>query len=256
MDYFLDQQTGQGDADIVGLGVNAGFYTGFDGTNVYFRVRLGETLMKQGNPKYSGLFWIGIDADANGALDVFIGIDNQGSKTQIVFADAGTGLNVSPNTTSIQNAQPIYTIQQNSSNYNYQRVSAALQPGLSNLDLNSDGKTDAFLSIRVPFFGLAGSATLQGATSGLAGIMVNENSVVRYVIATSTQSNSLNQDIGGVPKVYDATATWAALGALSPPALWTGVPPPPPTPTPEAGRWFTAACGVALMMANRKRRRG
>src|SRR6266498_2811792 len=42
-DPINDQQTGQGDADIVGNALNPGFYSNFDGTYVYYRVRLGKT---------------------------------------------------------------------------------------------------------------------------------------------------------------------------------------------------------------------
>jgi hypothetical protein len=37
------------------------------------------------------------------------------------------------------------------------------------------------------------------------------------VIATSTQGNSLNQDLNGVGANYNQNATWASLGALSDP---------------------------------------
>jgi len=42
-DFFIDQQTGQTTSDIVGDATNSGFYTAFDGTNIYYRVRLGAT---------------------------------------------------------------------------------------------------------------------------------------------------------------------------------------------------------------------
>src|SRR5688572_3680225 len=59
-DFFIDQQTGQTTSDIVGDATNAGFYTAFDGTNVYYRVRLGATDRSGANAAFRGLFWIGI----------------------------------------------------------------------------------------------------------------------------------------------------------------------------------------------------
>lgn len=262
LDFFLDQQTGQGDADIVGLGTNAGFYTGFDGTYVYYRVRLGKTLMSGGKtpqPQYKGLLWIGIDGNSDGRLDIFLGINNQGSSRELILADAGSGANISPSTTSIANPLAKYTIVQNSTNYNYQAVNLTMDPGMTNSDLNADGNIDAFLSVRIPLFSAVGTFSLHNAMNELAQIMVDDKSVVRYVIATSTQMNSLNQDLGGIndkDPSYDPTRTWAALGALTNTGLWTGAAPPTDVDTPEPATWATLAGGAAMLALARIRRSG
>jgi len=95
-DVSADQQTGQADADLVGIVADPGFYTAFDGTNIYFRARLGAVT---NGGSFKGLLWIGIDANNDGALDLFIGVNNQGSTTQIGFFAPGAGLNNSPSTT-------------------------------------------------------------------------------------------------------------------------------------------------------------
>lgn len=44
-----------------------------------------------------------------------------------------------------------------------------------------------------------------------------ENTPLSYVLGTSTQSDSLNQDLGGInDKTADLASTWTALGGFSP----------------------------------------
>jgi hypothetical protein len=225
LDPSVDQQTGQVDADLVGIVADPAFYTAFDGTNIYFRARLGA-VTNGGN--FKGLLWVGIDANQDGALDLFIGVNNQGSTTQLGFFAAGAGLNNSPSTTSIANGLAPYQIAETPTNFNYQAVNSTLDPTITTTDINNDG-IDAFISFRVPFLGVSGSASLQGALAGLDSISVTKDSRFSYVIATSTQSNSLNQDIGGVNnKTFNPALTYTQLGAISPQITGTGVVAPEP----------------------------
>jgi len=243
LDTGSDQQTGQGDQDIVGTTQDAGFYTGFDGNNMYFRVRLGK--LRSGG--YSGLFWVGIDANGDGALDLFVGVNNQGSTTNIGFFAPGTGANTSPSTTSIANAVPQYQIAENSSNFDYEVVTNTIAPGVINTDINGDTNTDAMLSFRVPFAGASGTATLQGAFQGLANMSISTATLLSFVIATSTQANSLNQDLGGINGGVNSTTTFAALGALSPAVSTT-------LPEPATIGSFGAGLLLLTFIRNRQRR--
>jgi len=194
------------------------------------------------------LFWIGIDANGNGALDLFIGVNNQGSTKVLQFQTPGSGANNSPSTTTIGAALPQYRITENSSNFHYASVSTALQPGLVNLDLNSDTNTDSFLTFRIPFAGAAGTASLQGAMAGIAGITISETTPLSYVIATSTQQNSLNQDIGGLPKTFDGTQTWRQLGGITVPLNLDGTVNEPPVVIPEPSTWIQSCFGGGLIV--------
>lgn len=225
IDAANDQQTGQTDADLVGIVTDPGFFTGYDGTNEYYRVRLGKA-STGGN--FRGLFWIGLDANNDGALDLFIGVNNQGSTATIGFYAPGTGANNSPSTTTIQNGLAQYQITETATNYNYQTVNSTIDPGLSNPDLDADGNTDVYLTIQIPLLGASGSATLQGAFAGLVGMSIDQNSQFNYVTATSTQSNSLNQDLGGVTGGINSSTTYQALGAMSTPITATGTAVPEP----------------------------
>jgi len=260
-DFFNDQQTGQGGSDIVGDATNPGFYSAFDGTSLYYRVRLGATDTSGQNIAFGGLFWIGIDANSDGALDLFVGVNNQGNNSLLQFQSPGSGANNSPSTTTIGTSLAQYRIAESASNFLYTSVSTVYQPGLTNTDLNTDGNTDSFLTFRIPFAGVSGTATLQGALAGIAGKSVTVSTPLSYVIATSTQQNSLNQDIGGLPQTFDGTQTWQALGGITAPLNLDGTVAgaPPLAPVPEPATWLQLSSGGAalgLSMLLKRWRRG
>lgn len=214
LDYLNDQQTGQGESDIVGGTANA-FYSYFDNNGgasntdgtMYFRVRLGADENPAG---FRNIFFVGIDADRNGSLDIFVGvIANTGGTAEIRIYDAGSNTNTSPSTTSIAAppSQKVYAV--TSSNLNWSAVNTTLDPGVTNTDLNNDGRTDHFLSFTVPFADVVSEALR------LSGITVNDSTLMRFVIATSTQDNSLNQDLGGVNGGTRLASTWGQLGAFT-----------------------------------------
>jgi hypothetical protein len=98
-----DQQTGSKEADIVGTANVASFYTSFynggtpsliDGL-LGFRVRLAE---EQSPAGFSTAAFVGIDGNADGRLDLFIGVDNSGSFDHVGIWRAGAGQNISPST--------------------------------------------------------------------------------------------------------------------------------------------------------------
>jgi hypothetical protein len=212
-DPLNDQQTGQADGDIVGTLANPAFYRAYNGTDLYFRVRLGAAQVKAGVPAFGGYLSIGIDANRDGAVDLFLGVNKD---NYLEFRAPGTGLNISPSTTSIATALAAYKIAQTSSNTLYTQV----------------------------------TATLQGAMKGLAGIDITESTAMGYILATSTQANSLNQDLGGVNnKTYDPTLSWLQLGGMSPPATAYG------TEVPEPATWVGMSAGLAALVGWRLRRR-
>jgi hypothetical protein len=251
LDPNLDQQTGQGEADLVGVVSDPGFFIGWDGANVYYRVRIGAAA--QTGPAFkSEVFWIGMDANNDGKLDLFLAVNNTGSTTNIGFWAPGASANTSPNTTSIAPENSAYQIAESASNFDYRFVTAAIDDlvGFSTSDLDADGHQDVYLSIAVPFFGASGSKTLQGAFAGLANLVINQNTPIRYVTATSTQTNSLNQDLGGIAGGVNSTTTWQDLGAFSNPATPAGA------ITPEPSTWILfGTSGAILIAASRIRSR-
>ena len=227
-DPSQDQQTGSTESDIVGDASHPSVYTAFgdagtpsltDGT-LGFRIRLGADQSPAG---FKGALFVGIDANGDGALDLFIGVNNAGSADTIGIWNPGTGANISPNTTSIVSAPLVaYTI--TALNYYWTAVNSTIDPTVgSATDLNGDGKNDYFLTFSVPFADVVAQLAAKGIT-------VTQNSAISYVVATATQANSLNQDLNGVGGTYDPNATWSTLGVISDPITLAGNPPPIPEP--------------------------
>ena len=225
-DYYDDQQTGIPAADIVETNGLPALYYAFDGAGTSsttdgqmgFRLRLGTGVAAG----FNRVVHIGLDADTDGDIDLFVSVDNQGSTPYIRLFNPGTGLNTSPNTTTIDSQHPIVSYGEGSSNYSYLAVSLALDPTAFTLDADSDGSTDYFLSFCVPM-----SAVVNALAS--SGITFNQNSAFSLIAATSTQPNALNQDLNGPPKNFDGTKTWAQLGAASDAFLADGLAIPEPS---------------------------
>jgi hypothetical protein len=217
-----DQQTGSSEGDIVGNAAHPSFYTQFgnagtpsttDG-DIAFRARVGADVSPAG---FKTALFVGIDANRDGALDLFVGVNNSGSSNTIGIWNPGNGANISPNTTSIV-AVPLVSYTQTATNYHWAPVNTTIDPTIgSATDIDGGGQNDFFLSFSVPLHDIITQLAARGITG------VDENTVFNYVMATATQANSLNQDLNGVGRTYDGTATWSTLGALSDPMTALGI---------------------------------
>jgi len=218
-DYFADQQTGQFDSDIVGTNNAPAFYTKFDdaGTlnlsddTLAFRVRMSGA----SKTYWKNVLFIGMDADANGSIDLFASLTK--NKT-IGLHYPGDGLNTSPNTTTIEKAFYSLTAT-DGGNYSFMPVDLISAPGQPT---DIDGKpkkdpTDYCVTFSIEFSMIAGGL----ATNN---IIIDETSPMIFLAATATQQNSLNQDLNGAPKVtrQNGDWTWVQLGASSTPMTPTG----------------------------------
>ncbi len=244
-DFADDQQTGITEADIVGDLANPAFYTIFDDQGnadpsddqIGFRVRLGADKNPLG---FEHFFAVGLDVDLDGALDLFLGVDNSGNSDALGIFDAGTGANTSPSTTSIVSMELVsYT--ETAANYAFEPVTLTNDPAPTVLDMDADGNTDHFLSFVIPFADVV-------AQLGLPGF--GPNSAVRYVAGTSTQPNALNQDLGGPDGGTSSSLTWEQLGAVSDTFTASG------QPVPEPDSAALLAMGLVLLAAARPRRHG
>jgi hypothetical protein len=187
-----------------------------------------------------------MDADRDGAIDIFIGVDNSGSSDRIEIYNAGPGTNTSPNTTTIVSVDPIdggpiiYT--ETASNYDWSAIDATIEPGETDFDLDSDGDSDYFVSWLVPFDAIV------SLLSNVHGIDITENTPVQYVVGTSTQDNALNQDLGGPDGETDSPLDWGTLGALTDPITPGGV------LAPEPSSIALLLLGLLALSAGRRRR--
>ncbi len=259
-DFLEDQQTGSPASDIVGTAASPGFFTAFDnaGTpsltdgSIAFRVRLDAAGGTNNDPKFDRNLWVGIDADLNGSVDAFIGVATQGQTTTLGIYDSGTGLNTSPNTTTIAPLTQTYTYAAGPTNYNYRAVSTPGDGGTLN-DLTPGGTdTDYYVSCLVSFADVATFLTAQLPLIFNAGNQFTENTPLRYVLATSTNSNTLNQDLGGIDnKTANLAQTWTALGGFSPTITGSGQ----LVVVPELSSSLLAVVASALSFSFHRRRR-
>jgi hypothetical protein len=226
-DFHQDQQTGQADGDIVGgTGTNYGFLVAFndngdvssiDGT-LGFRMRVDEHGGNNNNPSPTNVFWVGVDANNDGALDVFLGANFQGGNSRLEIRASGDDLNQSPSTTSISNSTfKTYTLDTiedlTPANFSYRPVDFLTDGGNTN-DVTGTGEADYYVSFMIPFEDIVDFlGNLQSP------INITDTSSLRFIVASSTQVNSLNQDIGGIAGNIDTP--------------WIQVYPPPYTPVPE-----------------------
>ena len=242
-DWADDQGTGQPEADIVGDPSHAAFYTAFDdaGTAALtdgmlgFRIRLGADENPAG---FSKVATVGVDANLDGALDVFVVVDNSGNPNQLAIYDAGSGANTSPSTTTISGTGLTYP--ETAWNYDWSPLSVTIDPSATVLDVDGDGAVDRFLSFAVPLQALVNRLSLLGIPN------VDQDTPFQYVLGTSTQANSLNQDIGGPNGGTNSSSTWAVLGATSLAYSAAG------TPVPEPGTAFLMGLGLFGLASSRR----
>ncbi len=236
-DFILDQQTGQSDSDIVGLGDQAGFYVNYDdaGTSsladdyMGFRIRLAST---SGKPnEYKGYAFVGIDIGRDGDLDLFV----QANTKQIGFYDAGSGTNDSPSSTSISqmkdtNRDDPYRFERKASDSDFD-AHLSFDPVTAfndahfvsdNLDGRSKGnkdQTDHFLSFQVDMLTLIEAARLASLDDDDQNNTIDVTQHYSYVVLTSTQDNTFNQDLNGsngeLEDFSQSEGSWADLGGIS-----------------------------------------
>jgi hypothetical protein len=242
-DFSNDQNTGQDEDDIIGNSTHPAFYIAFDDAGTLlltdgvlgFRVRLGAETNPAG---YGHSLVIGIDGDLDGALDVFALVDNTGAD-EIAIYEASGGANTSPGTTGITNTGTSYG--ETASNYDWSPVTVTIDPSATLFDLDADGNTDRFLSFAVPFQDLVNRL----AAVGIAG--VDQDTPIRYVIGTSTNGSSFNQDIGGPNDAIDSPSSWTTLGAMSLASA------PAASLVPEPGTGLLLGFGLFGLAARRRR---
>lgn len=239
-DPSADQQTGSAESDIVGNLSQPSLYMQYNNGSLGFRFRVGADQNPGG---FKGAALVGLDANLSGSLDLFIGVNNQGSADKIGIWYPGTGLNTSPKTTSIV-SPPALSYSETALNYSFAPVTAINDPGASSFDLNGDGKTDQFLTFYVPFSIVVSALAVKGITFSL-------NSPMQLVAATATQDNSLNEDLNGVNGGVNSSQTWQQLGATSQIYSPTSI---APVPEPSMPAILAVAGSLALLLMIRKKR--
>jgi len=232
-----DSQVGAADSDIVADAAHGSLYVGYSDSGtvtaaddyLYFRLRIDNPTS---STVFGGVAVVGMDANLDGRLDLFMMVDARSGGQVVRLMDPGTGANTSPSTTTTS-PLPTGWLANNgvypftALNYKAIAVSSGTDPHWNgDDDLGNDGKTDIFVSWRVPIADLAtvlaipssvdknGNYGPRGAT-GIAGY--DQNTLVQYVAFTQTQTGPINGDLNGVGKDFDKNATWASLGTFTEP---------------------------------------
>lgn len=240
-DYSDDQATGIPEADIVGSTSHPALYYRFDDAGtpsttdgaIAFRARVGADKNPSGFEHFIG---VGLDANLDGALDLFLGVDNSGNPDRVAIFDAGAGANTSPSTTSIVSSA-LFSYTLSVGNFHFGAVNATIDPPATSFDLDADGNTDHFVSFVIPFADVVSALTAQGISG------FDDAGTMRFVIGSSTQPNALNQDLGGPNGSTNSTETWAQLGATSNTLTAAGG----FTPVPEPGTASLVSLGLLAL---------
>ncbi len=135
---------------------------------------------------YTGNLRVGIDANGDGAVDLFFGPSLTGAtRTQGIVFQLPTGPgNYSPSTTNLGNN--FGRIAFTNDNYNYMALTNTIDPNWTNVGANQN----SVISFAVPV------ATLQSLLAQ-SGITLTPQTYISFLAFTSTQSNAINQDLIG-----------------------------------------------------------
>jgi PEP-CTERM putative exosortase interaction domain len=233
---------------------------GFDGLgdsnpltgNLMFRARMGTI----NTPDFSSAFIIGIDANLDGQIDIFVGADNRTANGKAIKIWGGncskTPCNTSPSTTGL-GTQVGSDIPETAANYNYTFVTSGFDVGNTNFDVDGDGSQDVFITFSVDYSLVANYLNTlglvypsgQGVTPGPVPSF-DDHSPMRIIAVTSQQSNSFNQDLGGCA-VINSAVNWTNCGMSS---TFT----PYQVDVPEPGTILLAGAGIASLLYLRRRK--
>lgn len=233
-----DQQTGQGADDFAADATTPGFYQkagtigGVD--HLLFRARFDkyDGADQWGN---GGNFGIGMDVNGDGAVDLILMMSESSGKVSgrtrtLTWGDPGTGANTGPSTTTW--TFPTQTATSLTVNQTYDAMQAP--------DSNLNATPDMLLSFAVSFANLQAAVR---AYTPFTTFTMTYSTRISYIAFTSTQANSLNQDLYGTVGNTSSTLTWAELGAITGPANAWGVVPEPATYA-QMGTFMLAGLGL------------
>lgn len=245
-DATPDQQTGQGADDFASDPTYAGFYQkagtigGVD--SLLFRARMDKY---DGDDRWGngGNLGIGMDVNGDGALDLIMMMSessgNANNRTRtLTWGDPGAGANTGPSTTSW--TFPTQTAITLTTNSTYDVMQA-------NDGSMLNATPDMFMSFAVSFANLQAAVR---AYTPFTTFTMTYDTRMSYIAFTSTQANSLNQDLFGTTGNTSSTLTWAELGAITGPANAWGVVPEPATYA-QVGMFLLAAGLVAYRRRKR-----
>ena len=218
-DTSTDQQTGQYDSDFTGTSSVPSFFIAngtIGGTEMIafrtifnqYEAKINTGVAGTSNFTSNPVNWrVGLDANLDGKIDIYIGPSFQNNNAQLVYQLPGNSTNTSPSTTSTSTVTNI--AQLTSTNFNYQELSstsaATLFPGWT---VQAEGNQTSSDSVMTFALSLSSLNTALAAV-GVTGASINSSSFLLFVSFTSTQNNAINQDAYGIDK--SSTSTWTSF---------------------------------------------
>lgn len=204
-DFLADQATGQGADDFV---VN-GIYLKYGLANGVYTQYVRAVFAQYNNKGFGGNFKVGIDANADGALDIVYGVVDTGSSSSrgIAFQVPTTGA-VSTGATSLGTATNVTAF--SATNYNY----SILDFGTNNYGM---------LTFAIPFSSVQSALAAQG-------IVIDQNTFLRSIFFTATNQGAINQDLYGTSGITN-TLRFDSGGGFTEYQSFTGSVPVIPEPS-------------------------
>jgi len=233
-DFVNDTQANAADLDLVGNAGHPVLYTYYDDNGnasdtddfLYFRVRVGGSKSSSSSVFTSGYIFLGVDVNGDGRIDFFISITKRTTGEQRISVwSPGSGLNVSPSTTTITSELPIVNFATNPTFVDFSPVTPTNDPTATDVNLNDAALgtsplplnvNDHFLSFKIPFNNSSSATDSLKEALAAKGLSVTKNTPLRYILASSTQSNSLNSDLNGYNGGVKSSVTFIDQGAFSP----------------------------------------
>lgn len=242
-DTLNDQQTGQAPDDFVGTAAQGGAFMALGLVNGLPSIGFRFYLAGYNSTGYAGNVRVGLDVTGDGAADIFFGPKLSGSSASqgITFQLATGPGNYSPSTTALGN--PFGTIALTADNYNYQALTAAIDPSWTNLGT----KTNAVLSFDMP------TQSLKQALA-TANITITDQTFFDILAFTSTQANAINQDLFGSTGISNNTPFVASGGGFSDYYALDGSYRPRPV-APEPATYGAVFTGLAVLLTGCRLRR-
>jgi hypothetical protein len=220
IDPVNDQQTGQYDSDFAGSTTAPSFFiqTGLINNVEVIAMRV---IFNTYDPniisgKFSGNpvnVRIGIDATGDGALDLYMGPNFQGTPG-LVFQQPGTGLNTSPSTTSTGTIfHPGGSPALSANNFNYVELNSAnastYYPGWTTLPDGGKTVSEGMMSWAMPVADINAALATALAAVGKPAVTISPSTFLLWVAFTATQNNSVNQDAYGMTAADNQGILWS-----------------------------------------------
>ena len=240
-DYINDQQATATDLELVGDNNHAVLYTYYDDNGtvtdtddfVYYRVRMAGSKSNTSSSFTSGYLFIAFDLNDDGNLNLFMSVTKRTTGEQRISVwSPGSGLNNSPSTTSITAEVAMINLATSPSNFDFSPVTTTNDPSVTDVNLNDAAlgttplsltQNDHFVSFKIPFNNTTPAADSLKEIAAAKGIALAKNTVVRYLLATSTQGNSLNSDLSGYQGGTKSTVTFKDQQAFTQPLTVSNV---------------------------------